>query len=269
MRCRLIAAAAVVLVAAIAAPDEGLSSLEHPGVKDVLAMAEAGASEKVMAARVEQMEGFPPLDGHELAELKRRGVPDAVLLMMIERTAPQKPTNEGSSSKAEPDGQPVPSGTGLLRVSVDRPFPVTFCEVVVNGELVHQEGKLWFGAVGAGGSLPRPRTVRGSGRFMAYASPMPPGRHTISVGFAVSTVEEDRGASWAEHAGEQYLTRGIRSTGESLAGQAPLGNPGAECDLVEGNVCDVVATFERSSPSTLGGLPVYSIRYDVEVTTHR
>jgi hypothetical protein len=199
-------------------------------------------------------------------------VPDSVLLLMLQMTAPSTPaytTPPGAhQSGAEPTG-PIPEGLGLLRVVVKRPIRVTFLEVVVGGEAVHTEGKLWEGSVGAGKHLKRPVFVRGTDQIVAYQSPVDPGSHSVAVGFAVSTVEEDPSDEFGEYAGEHYQTRGIRGTGAPLAGQAPMGNPGVECQVFEGQVCEVVATFEKTSPSRLGGLPIYSVHYLVEVTNRR
>jgi hypothetical protein len=272
MRWQLVMIAAMIAIAPYAGAEDDSSAFDHPAVRDVLAMVEADVAENVMTARVVKLGSFPELDGRELAELKRRGVPDSVLLLMLQMTTPSRTTpyapSGGQQAGLEPDA-PVPEGLGLLRVVVKRPIRVTFLEVAVGGEAVHTEGNLWEGSVGAGQHLKRPVFVRGTEQIVAYQSPVDPGSHNVAVGFAVSTVEEDPSDEFGEYAGEHYQTRGIRATGAPLAGQAPMGNPGVECQVFEGQVCEVVATFEKTSPSRLGGLPIYSVHYLVEVTSRR
>jgi len=255
-----------------AAAQESPSALDNPAIQEVLAMVEAGVSKDVMTARITKIGAFPELDGRELAELKRRGIPDSVLLLMLQLTAPTAvaPTGsaEGPQAGAEPEA-PIPEGLGLVRVVVERPIRVTYYEVVVTGELVHSEGRLWEGSVGAGRHLKRPTFVRGRDPILAYQSPVDPGSHAVGVGFAVSTVEGAPSDEWSEYAGEHYETRGIRATADDLPGGAPVGNPGAECQVFAGQVCEVVATFEKTSPSRLGGLPIYSVHYRVEVNDRR
>jgi hypothetical protein len=260
--------AVALALASPTAAQEKSSALDHPAIKDVLAMVEAALSEGVMSARVEKIDAFPELDGRELAVLKRKGVPDAVLLMMLEKAVPGGRAPATAPAAPAPDVEPpvkVPEDAGLIRVLVERPFKVTYYEVVVDGQAVHTEGRLWEGSVDAGGHLMRPRAVRGKGSILAYESPVAPGSYPAGVGFAVSVIEGDPSDEWSEYAGEHYVTRGIRATGDSLPGQAPVGNPGAVCEVRVGQVCEVVASFGKSSPSTLGGLPVYSVRYRVDV----
>ncbi len=273
MRPVLVALLAVTIALTLpAAAQEKPSAFDNPAVQEVLAMVEAGVSENVMTARIEKIGAFPELDGRELAELKRRGVPDSVLLLMLQMTAPKAAPPTGASDAQQPVAQPdapIPEGLGLVRVVVERPIRVTYYEVVVAGDLVHSEGRLWEGSSGAGMHLKRPSFVRGKDPILAYESPVDPGKHVVGVGFAVSTVEGDPSDEWSEYAGEHYETRGILATGVDLPGQAPMGNPGAECQVFADQVCEVVATFERTSPSRLGGLPIYSVHYRVEVDDRR
>jgi len=255
------------VTAAIAAAQEGQPALEHPAIEEVLAMADADASPELITARVEQIEEFPVLDGRQLAELKRRGVPDAALLVMLARATPAVRSPTTAPTGAQPRAAAsiiVPEGAGLVRVTVERPFPVTFLEVVLDGGVVHSEGRLWEGAVDPGGMLPRPFELRGPEPLVAYASPVVPGRHELAIGFAVTVVDQDRGAQWGGQVGEHYTSRGTRATGEALSGEAPAGNPPAVCELAAGEVCEVVATLQRSSPSVLGSGPYYSVWYRVQ-----
>jgi hypothetical protein len=236
-------------------------ALHNPAVQEVLVMADAGLEQSVIFARVEAIGAFPELDGHDLAELKRRGVSDAILLRIIELGTP-----DGRPSQNE---TPIPEQTlagddsGSIRVYVERPFRITYYEVTLDGKLVHTIGEIHEGSASAGRKLKRPVAISQSERFVAFEGTMAPGTTTVSVGYAVSMVESDPADEWGEYAAEHYLTRGIRATGVALPGQDERGNPGATCVLEAAQVCEVTAYFDRTTPARLGGFPVYSVRYEV------
>jgi hypothetical protein len=79
-------------------------------------------------------------------------------------------------------------------------------------------------------------------------------------------VESDPADEWGEYAGEHYVTRGVRAAGEKIQGQHEGGNPGVVCDVTAGQTCEVTATFDRTRPTRLGGLPIYSVRYRTRVS---
>ena len=62
-----------------------------------------------------------------------------------------------------------------------------------------------------------------------------------------------------------YVTRGIRAAGEPLENQTDGDNPGAVCKISEGQICEVTAHFEGRKPTPLGGLPEYSVSYEVMI----
>jgi len=254
----------------VGAQDETPPSFDNPAIQDVLAMVEANLAPDVMIARVNKIGVFPELDGRDLAELKRQGVPDKVLLRMIELSVPEEvPTPAKPGLEPEQPVVPLPEGAAELRVVVKRPFRVTYYEVVVGEDVVHTEGKIWEGSVEGGRHLKRPVGIRGKNQVTAYSTPVDPGKYPIRVGFAVSTVKGDPADEWGEYAGEEYVTRGIRAIGEALPGEAPSGNTGTECQAREGQVCEVTVTFTRTSPTRLGGLQVYSVRYQTEISERR
>jgi len=234
------------------------SALDDPAVAQVMAMAEAGMSDQVVLAKARQIGAFPVLSGSDLAKLKDLGVSDQVLVFMIDHprgSAPPAPTEPAATEDTE----------GGVRVIIERGTNITYYEVAIDGEIVQHAGKLWEGKSDAGVMLRRPRVLRGDRIFTAYEASLEPGTHEIAVGFALSTVESDPNDEWGEYAGESYLTRGIRAVGKPLPNEKDGDNPGAACTVAAGRICEVTAHLEGRKPTALGGLPEYSVSYDVRI----
>jgi len=240
------------------------SALDDAAVKEIVTLAEAGMSEQVILAKARQIGTFPVLSGDDLARLKDIGVSDHVLVFMIDHPRGAAPEPPPAPVTAEPDVEAEETHGGV-RVIIDRGFRITYAEVAVAGEIVQHAGKLWKGKSDPGVMLRRPRVLRGDQVFTAYEAALEPGTHEVSVGFALSTVESDPDDEWGEYAGEWYVTRGIRAFGEPLENQKDGDNPGAVCKISDGQICEVTAHLESRRPTPLGGLPDYSIRYDIRI----
>jgi len=248
----------------IAAFSGDSSDLEDSRVQEVLLMTEAGMSEQVILARVEQIGAFPILEAIELAELKKRGVSDRVLMYMIEHGQVKASGEPAATAPVAQDPPPaVEDAEAGIRVVVVRSFRVTYIEVALGGEIVQHSGRLWEGKSDPGVMLKRPRILRGDEVFTAYEAAVQPGTHEVAVGFAFSAVEGDPRDEWAEFEGEWYVTRGVRAGSERFEKQNDEDNPGATCSVEAGQICEVTATFHKKAPTPLGGLPDYSVTYEV------
>jgi hypothetical protein len=246
-------------------------ALDDSATRAVLEMISSGQTDEEVLEKLDELAPFPEFNGHDLAELKRRGASDRVLLRMLELS--------GSGGTPQPAAvttprRPVPEltaplGESMIRVLVDCPFDVTYFEIALDGEIKDTKGKLWKGSVGAGEHLAPPPNVTVKGSDELFESAVAPGRHTATVGFAVTRVRQDPSGVWGQEAGEYYDTRGIRATSSFLPGQAPSGNPGAVCDLRAGQLCEITVTPQYSSSPLLGGASVYNVRYQVSVVDRR
>jgi len=264
--CRAIALAmtfAVLCIAPVAAAGEA-SALDDPVVTEIVTLAEAGMSEQVILAKARQIGAFPVLSGSDLARLKDVGVSDQVLVFMIDhpRGAAQKPSPTPAAAES---GVVAEETHGGVRVVINRGVRITYAEVAIDGEIVEHAGKLWEGKSDPGVMLRRPAVLRGDQIFTAYEAALEPGIHEVSVGFAFSTVASDPNDEWGEYSGESYVTRGIRAIGEPLENQKDGDNPGAECTITEGQICEVTAHLQSRKPTPLGGLPEYGISYDTRI----
>jgi hypothetical protein len=245
--------------------------LEHPATTKVLEMITAGQTDEEILDQIDELAPFPEFNGHDLAELKRRGVSDRVLLRMLEMTgngAAARPTSVTTPRETSPELAPEARG-GLIRVLVDCPFDVNYLEVALNGEIQSTRGELWKGSVGTGEHLDPPPDVADQELAVLFESPVAPGRHIAAVGFAVTEVRQDPSEVWGQEAGEHYETRGIRAIPSVLPGQAPIGNVVALCDIWAGQLCEVVATRQYTSSTLLRGASVYNVRYRVSVVDRR
>jgi hypothetical protein len=246
-------------------------ALEDPATTTVLEMITAGLTDEEILDQIDELAPFPEFNGHDLAELKRRGVSDPVLLRMLELTGDGAATRQTSvatprESSAELTAEAV---GGLIRVLVDCEFDVNYLEVALDGEIMSTRGELWKGSVGAGEHLDPPPDVAEEELALLFESPVAPGRHNATVGFAVTEVREDPSEVWGQEAGEYYETRGIRATSAVLPGQAPSGNAGVVCNIEAGQLCEVVATPQHTSSTLLRGASVYNVRYSVSVADRR
>jgi len=259
-------AGALVFLASTIAFGSTTRALDDPAIQQIATMAEAGMSEQVILAKAAQIGAFPVLSGDDLTRLKELGISDAVLVFMIEHAqeeihiptpAPPTPAPATDTGAEDPEGG--------IRVIVDRDFRITYYEVVIDDEIVQHAGKLWEGKSDPGVMLRRPRILKGDAVNTAYEAAVEPGSYEISVGFAFSTVEGDPRDEWGEYEGEWYVTRGIRATGEPLPNQQDGDNPGAVCTMAKGQICEVRARLGSKRPTPLGGLPDYSITYEVTI----
>ena len=79
---------------------------------------------------------------------------------------------------------------------------------------------------------------------------------------------EDPGDEWSEFTRERYHSSGVGLSGQEIR-SADTGSwadvPAAVCEVDPNQTCEVRVTLERETPGKLGGLPVYRLRYDVEV----
>jgi len=238
--------------------------LDHSATTTVLQMIAEGQTDDEILDVVEELAPFPEFDGRDLAELKRRGVSDQVLLRMLELSGSHTATRPASATSPGAEPSPTfatPSSGGLIRVLVDCPFDVSYLEVVLDGEIKETRGELWTGLVSTNQLHEPPLDVPVEKLDVLLEVAVPPGRHTAAVGFAVTEVRVNQSEVLGDEAGEHYVTRGIRATSAFLPGQAPSGNPGVMCDVVVGQLCEIVATPQHTSSALLSGASIYSVRY--------
>lgn len=247
------------------------SALEDPNTAAVLEMIAEAQSEEEILERIDDLAPFPAFDGHDLAELKRRGVSDRVLLRMLELTSSRGAPQPAAltTPRGPTPASTVPAEASLIRVLADFPFDVAYVEFALDGEVKGSRGELWHGSVGAGEHLLPPPDVIVEGTSELFEWTVEPGRYTAAVGFAVTKIRQLSDEVWGQDAGESYDTRGIRATSTFLRGQAPTGNPGVVCSLRAGQLCEIRVTPEYTSSTLLGGASVYSVRYQVSVIDRR
>lgn len=246
-------------------------ALDDPATTTVLEMVAAKQTDEEILEHIDELAPFPEFSGQDLAELKRRGVSDRILLHMLQLTddgAQARPASPASSREST-STLASPDAGGVVRVVIDCPFAVSFVEVALDGKVMNARGKLWQDSVGAGEHLDTPPDVIDQEPAVLLESPVSPGRHTAAVGFAVTEVRRDPSEAWGQEPGEHYETRGIRATPSFLPGQAPGGNPGAECTVKAGQLCEIVVTPQHTTSALLRGASVYNVRYQVSVVDGR
>jgi hypothetical protein len=143
---------------------------------------------------------------------------------------------------------------------------VSFYEIAVDDRVVATRGAQYEGQSEPGRALKQPRTFRVDETGSAYEETVTPGEHKILVGFEVSRIEEDRRDDWGEYSRQQYVSSGVRAEAKDRAGRNWGANQAAICRIDAGRVCVVNVRFDSSSPTRLGGLPVYSVAYQVETS---
>ena len=251
------------LILALTASSAGSpTALDDPAIEEVLVMSEAGVSREVILARVARLDRVPVLSGEDLAALKQRGVDDAVLLELVRRggeplAVPEVPTSTDASRPA--------TGAARIRVVTQPDFPVTYFEVAVGRDVVASEGILLRGESDPGGILKRPKQMRFSSPHVLYEADVAPGAHDVRVGFAVTTIAEDPDDEWSEYSQQRYINSGValdepydQSGSWSTAGAA-------NCEVAEGQVCEVVVLATGTKGGRLGGRLLYKLNYEVRV----
>ncbi len=272
-----VATAIAVLLVSWVSPahaSEPSAALEDSRVVEVLAMVDGGLSLEIIWAKVHDIGSFPELSGKDLVSLKEHGVPDRVLVRMIEleQAAAATPAVPATPALVLPVVAPVPEVpvvTGAIRVVIERPFMITYYEVAVDGEMLAHRGKLWEGMSEPGHILQRPSKIgkRKDTMITALETDLTPGSHEVAVGFASTWVEDDSDYNgFGKFNQEFYVNRGVRAVAADDDIKGEWGTKTAiACDVEAGQTCVVTATLEKHAPTGLGGIPIYSVRYATEV----
>lgn len=268
---------AVSLTLASAAASAGQTSiLEHPAIGEVVSMIEADVSQEVIVARILQMEAVPTLTGEEIVALKQRGATDLVLLALVRAGAPDAPPFGDPAAESTTDLTATPGRTvtsdrtvasSAIRVLIASSFPVTHYEVSVDDISVATRGELFEGESEPGRVLKRPKSFSLEEPAVAFEGDVAPGEHAVLVGFAVSRVNEDPTVNWMEYSRQRYATSGVRAAEGPGPGRGWSANTAVPCSVASGQTCVVTVRFEKKSPSRFGGLPVYSVTYQVDIAT--
>jgi len=278
LEARVFAATAVALIVMTSLvpvyADAQTPALEDSRVVEVLAMVEGGLSFEIVWAKVHDIGSFPELSGTDLVYLKDHGVPDKVLIRMIEFEQASVPAADVTVPPVvvPPVTAPVPEApgdTGAIRVVIERPFMITYYEVTVDGEMLAHRGKLWEGMGEPGQILQRPSRVgkRKDTMITALDTDLEPGLHEVAVGFAVTWVEDDANDNeYGKYNQEFYVNRGVRAVAADDDHEGEWGTKTAiACDVKPGQTCVVTATLEKRAPTGLGGLPIYSVSYQTSI----
>ncbi len=280
--CLAALAAFLLTAAAPSFAGDDPSALSDPRVAQVMAMAEGGLSHDLVLAKVEDIGAFPELSGPDLVALKQAGVPEDILIRMIELEKAPAPAPAGgplpaaapapaahTTPPAPQPGEPSVDAEqpAHLKVVIERPFRITYYEVAVDGEVLAHRGKLWEGRSEMGQRLKRPSRIgkRQDTVIEALDTDIEPGTHQIAVGFAVTWVEDDadQNDDWGETAHEFYVNRGVRAVDDGHPGEWGPQHP-IECTVAAGETCTVIATVEKRAPTKFGGIPVFSVSYRLE-----
>ncbi len=250
---------------------EQKSALDDNRVVEVLAMVDGGLSLEIIWAKVHDIGSFPELSGTDLVTLKEHGVPDRVLVRMIEleQSAAPVPAVPAAVPPVVAPIPEIPGDTGAIRVVIERPFMITYYEVAIDGEMLAHRGKLWEGISEPGHVLKRPSKIgkRKDTMITALETDVTPGSHEIAVGFASTWVEDD-----SDHNGygkfnqEFYVNRGVRAVAADDDHEGEWGTKTAiACDVPAGQTCVVTAKLEKHAPTGLGGIPIYSVSYRTSI----
>ena len=264
-RLRRVAAIALFLLtltATTAAPAaQEASALRHPALQEVLAMLAANLGEEVILARVVRLEAVPPLSGQALADLKSRGASDRLLLALLAANR-----DVDGTEPVSPSVSPSSPAAARLRIVIAPSFAVTQYRVAIDGESVHTEGTVPEGRSEPGRILRQPHRIALDEPRVAWDGEVAPGTHAVQVGYAMVRVEVDPHDDWLEYSRQSYSASGVRLPDQADGDGWSLAAP-ALCEVAATQVCEVVATFGKRSPTAFGGLPHYSVSYDVSVTT--
>ena len=276
----LVAGLMAPLTAAIAIAD---TALEHPAVREILAMTEAGVGEAVILARIDQIDSWPELTGEEIAALKKKNVGDRVLLRLVERA--------GVDSEPEPEPQfepaaaPVPAPVSpsaepaeaveaveataaesppRLRVELATDFPIHWVEVWVDGRRVAELGELLSGESDPAGILSPPARLRFRDSRVVYEGDVEQGERRVEVSYAVTEVEADPDDEWSEYSRQSYSSAGVWASGKRPEGRWTAAKS-AKCVARAEQTCHVIAKTSRKAKTRFGGEPVYGLSYRVSV----
>lgn len=277
------AALSILLVAGLMAPFTAAiavadTALEHPAIREILAMTEAGVGEAVILARIDQIDSWPELTGEEIAALKKKNVGDRVLLRLVERAgADSEPEPEPQS---EPAAAPVPAPVSpsaepaeaveataaesppRLRVELATDFPIHWVEVRVDGRRVAELGELLSGESDPAGILSPPARLRFRDSRVVYEGDVKPGERRVEVSYAVTEVEADPDDEWSEYSRQSYSSAGVWASEKRPEGRWTAAKS-AKCVARAEQTCHVIAKTSRKAKTRFGGEPVYGLSYRV------
>jgi hypothetical protein len=246
--------------------------LGHPSIEGILLMTREGVATDVIVEHVRHLADVPVLDARAIAKLTKRGVPDAVLLALVQEQVARSsraaavapapaaapapaPAAKAEAQEARPSRktkpvEPVAGSTGLgrIRVVAKSSLPVTYLEVLLDGNAVARKGEIPRGETKSGWMLPPPPELHVKGNTIVHESKVPVGG-TRSARCSRSRGSCDRWDPWS----------GQRTTYETrTAGPADESGEVPACEIAEGRTCTVRARFQKRGN-------VYAVSYDSEV----
>ncbi len=255
------------------------SALDHPAIKEILVMVEAGVGDRVIFAKLKSMDSIPVLSGAEIAQLKEKGFGDALLeslvLMGGSNSVPVAGKKAGSMpaaaaaatsarlSVATPGPEALPEGAAKIRVLLNSSFRISYYEVIFDGRKVAERGAILEGRSGPGEVLARADFFRLKKDELVFEQIVPAGRHELLVGYALSEVDGNPEDPFNEYSREKYVSRGVRAEEKAATSGAWGVNHAAVCEPAAGETCTITATFKKLRSRIFGGVSVPAVKYKV------
>ena len=227
---------------------------EVPGLDGaaLIMLRRKGLSNQVLLALIRKEEipvGCDPVRAELLDSLSQAGSP-ALVSQDNTRDLATEPRSRRTSRKevAETDrptfavedggGQDgvESTGTGHIRVIAKSSLPVTYLEVLLDGDSVLREGKIPAAEAEPGWRLARP-LVLDLKQGVVFESEWPGGMHEVQTVFALTRIVETDWSAVVKAHGQRYDTTKVGPTGED--GTLPV------CEIREGWTCVVLARLVK------------------------
>jgi len=133
---------------------------------------------------------------------------------------------------------PDPGGMGRIRVVAKSSLPVTYLEVLLDGDSVMRKGQIQEGEAEPGWILPPPPVLGIKRGVVVYESELPAGPHQVQAAFALSQIVGTEWDAVARARGQRYET--TKAGPDAVRGEAPV------CEVRAGRTCVVlVRLFKR------------------------
>jgi hypothetical protein len=213
-----------------------------------------GVETDAIVELVGNLQSVPSLDARAIGRLTDEGVHDEVLLELVRkldvRTGCDPVRAELLAAMGDvtaPEATAGSTGTGRIRVIAKSSLPVSYLEVLLDGDSVARKGQVQEGEAHPGWTLRQPLALDVQRGAIVFESELPVGRHGVQTVFAVSRVVSTDWDVAKRARGQRYETTKAGPAGKR--GEIPV------CEVLEGRTCVVVARLVKRGDG-------YAVAYD-------
>lgn len=176
--------------------------------------------------------------------------PDSRTILVTDQNTSEVPAEPRAARRRHEASAAEAIGLGRIQIVAKSSLPVTYLQVLLDGDIVAKRGEIEEGETKPGWMLPRPPVLNVKKGAVVFECALPAGPHEVQTTFALSRIVETGWDDVVEARGQRYDTTKVGPSDED--GGVPV------CDVPEGKTCVVLARLVKKGDG-------YTITYDSKV----